>query len=102
MGPFIIIVRPRALADKIDAAGQAFEKIAIPTRANPHCHEFRVFQDPDDTQSFALVERWVSLYAVMAHSRRDYMAEYLSTKDVIFEAPPYSDFQREIFLTSAA
>jgi quinol monooxygenase YgiN len=93
---FIVIVRPRAKADTIDEARQALEAIARPTRANPDCLEFRIFQDQRDTQSFVLVERWTSLEAVLAHGRRSYMADYVAKKDTLFETPPKGDFYCEI------
>jgi len=84
-GPIVFMVLLRARPDKIEAAERALEKIADPTRANPDCQEFRIFQDHADPHLFTLLEHWVSPQAVMAHGRRDYMAEYMATKDSIFE-----------------
>ncbi|MCB8873667.1 putative quinol monooxygenase [Acidisoma silvae] len=93
---FIVIVTPRARPDKVDSARHALEAIAEPTRANPDCYEFRIFQDKNDLQSFTLIERWVSLDAVLVHGRRDYMAEYMALKDDIFETPPRGKFFHEL------
>jgi quinol monooxygenase YgiN len=84
-GPIVFFVRLRARPDKIDAAERALEKIADPTRANPDCLEFRISRDRDNPHLFTLLEHWVSVQAVMAHGQRDYMAEYMATKDLIFE-----------------
>jgi quinol monooxygenase YgiN len=84
-GPLVVLVKLHTRSDKIDAAQRALEKITEPTRANPDCLEFRVFQDRDDPRSFTLLEHWVSLEANVAHGQRDYMAEYLATKNDIFE-----------------
>lgn len=84
-GPLVVLIRLHARAGKADAAQQALEKITDPIRANPDCLEFRIFQDRDDPQSFTLLEHWISLDANMAHGRRDYMAEYMATKDELFE-----------------
>ncbi|WP_433722432.1 putative quinol monooxygenase [Nocardia sp. CA-129566] len=85
-GPLVMLVRVHARPDQIDVAQRALEKIAGPTRANPDCLEFRIFQDRDDPQSFTLLEHWVSLEANIEHGKRDYMAEYIATKDLIFDA----------------
>jgi quinol monooxygenase YgiN len=84
-GPLVVLVRLQARTGKADAAQQALEKITDPTRANPDCVEFRVLQDKDDPHSFTLLEHWVSLEANAAHGKCDYMAEYMATKNDIFE-----------------
>jgi hypothetical protein len=61
-GPLVVLVKLHTRPDKIAAAKRALEKITEPTRANP-----------------------VSLEANMAHGQRDYMAEYMATKNEIFE-----------------
>ncbi|NUW35641.1 antibiotic biosynthesis monooxygenase [Nonomuraea sp. SMC257] len=84
-GPIVFTVRLRARPDKIEAAERALEKIAGPIRANPDCLEFRVFQDRENPHLFTLLEHWVSVQAVTTHGQRDYMAEYMATKHLIFE-----------------
>lgn len=84
-GPILFLVRLQARPDMSDAAERALEKIADPTRANPDCLEFRIFRDRDNPHLFTLLEHWVSVQAVMAHGQRNYMAEYVATKDLIFE-----------------
>ncbi|WP_460067973.1 putative quinol monooxygenase [Streptomyces sp. YKOK-I1] len=100
-GPVVFLVRLRARRDKIEAAEQALKKIVGPIRANPDCLEFRILWDRDDPHSFTLLEHWVSVEAVMAHGQRDYMAEYVATKDLIFEETS-GEFVQEIHPPNAA
>jgi hypothetical protein len=48
-----------------------------------------------------LLERWVSFEANVAHGERDYVAEYMATKDEIFESIG-GDFLGEIHPASDA
>jgi quinol monooxygenase YgiN len=91
----LVMIHPRAKEGKVDAAIAALEMITAPSRANPDCLELRVFQDNDNPRNFTLIERWVSMDAVVAHGKRDYMSEYNATKDDIFESLE-GDFLREI------
>ena len=84
--PVCVIVTGRARADQIEQAKTALMKIADPTRANPDCLDFRVYQNRYDPQSFVLYERWVSERALLNHGKADYMAEYNANKDKLFEA----------------
>jgi len=83
--PVCVIVNCRARLDKIEQAKVALMKIDDPIRANSDCLDFRVYEDREDPQSFVLWERWVSEDALLAHSKRDYMAEYMAQKDDMFE-----------------
>ena len=100
-GPLVVMVKLRTRPDQVTAALQALEKITEPTRANPDCLEFRVLHDRDEPRSFTLLEHWVSLEANMAHGRRDYMAEYMATKNDIFEDIS-GDFVHEVHPPTAA
>ena len=84
--PVCVIVPGRARAGQIEQAKTALMKIADPTRANPDCLDFRVYQNRYDPQSSVLYERWVSERAPLNHGKADYMAEYDANKDKLFEA----------------
>jgi len=80
-----IIINGHARLDQIEHAKAALLKIIAPIRANPDCVEFRVYQDQHEPQLFVLWEEWISEDALIAHGKRDYMAEYMAQKDNIFE-----------------
>jgi quinol monooxygenase YgiN len=84
--PVCVIVPGRARPDQIEQVKTALMKIADPTRANPDCLDFRVYQNRYDPQSFVLWERWVSEQALLDHGKSDYMAEYNAQKDRLFES----------------
>jgi quinol monooxygenase YgiN len=83
--PVCVIVNGRARADQIEQAKLALKKVAGPTRANPDCLAFRVYQDQHDPQAFIFWEQWASEEALWVHGERDYMAEYNAHKNEIFE-----------------
>ena len=84
--PVSVIVNGRAKPNRIEEVKLALMKVADPTRANPNCLGFHVYQDRYDPQEFILCERWISEQALLDHGESDYMEEYNAQKGEMFES----------------
>lgn len=84
--PLMVVVYARAKPGMEAEAKKELMKIADPIRGNPHCLDYRVYQDRRDPASFVFYERWVDEECFEAHLGREYMDHYKGLADDLFES----------------
>jgi quinol monooxygenase YgiN len=92
------IVTLRAHAGKIDALGQALEKMIALTRQEPGSAYCELHQSADDARNWMVYERWSGADAFASHMQQPYVAEFLSRlEELVCQAPLVQAFHHRAF-----
>jgi quinol monooxygenase YgiN len=68
--------------------GRRMAGLVGPTRAEPGCLAYDLFQSIDDSGVWILIERWRSVADLEAHVRADHMAAFLAHGDEVLADHP--------------
>lgn len=67
----------RAKRDTIDQLGAHLLGLVEPTRREPGCSRYEIYQSPDDPQDWFIHENWRSPSDFDAHMRAPYIAAFM-------------------------
>lgn len=68
--------------------GRRMVSLLAPTRAEPGCLSYDLFQSTEDPGIWVLIERWRSLADLESHVRTSHMAAFLERSGEVLENPP--------------
>ncbi len=77
--PVHVIARHFARTDTVDAVRAVLLSLIAPTRAEPGCLKYDLFQNVDDPTDFTFVETFASDAALAAHAAAPYVAHLAAT-----------------------
>src|SRR5512140_3091191 len=90
--PVHVIARHFARPDTVDAVRGILRSLIAPTRAEPGCLKYELFQNVDDPTDFTFVETFASDAALAAHAAAPYVASLAATLGPLTARP--SDVRR--------
>ncbi|WP_288142571.1 putative quinol monooxygenase [Mesorhizobium sp.] len=68
--------------------GRRMAALLDPTRAEPGCIAYDLFQSTEDPAVWVLLERWRSAADLDAHVVTDHFAGFLARSDEVLDRPP--------------
>lgn len=77
-----------AQSEKIDIVRKALTDLIEPTRKEPGCLRYELYQNQQDPQKFVFVEEYVDEAAFDAHLATPYVQETLAEADSLLESAP--------------
>jgi quinol monooxygenase YgiN len=83
-----VVVRMSALPDKIEELKQILLGLAPPTRQEPGCLSWEIFQNRADPCDFTCVEEWASDAALDAHWTTPHVQDALARGVLLLASPP--------------
>ncbi len=87
-----LVARP----DTVEATRQALSSLVAPTRAEPGCEHYALFQSDDEPTRFQTVERWADAEAVQAHLASDHVQAAFAAAGDLLAAEPVIQTFREV------
>ena len=85
-----LVARP----DTVDATRDALAALVEPSRAEPGCEHYALFQSADEPTRFQTVERWASADAVRAHLATEHVrAAFAAAPDLLGAEPVIQTFE---------
>jgi len=78
----------RAKAGQEQELGRRMAALLAPTRAEPGCLAYDLFQSSEDSAVWVLLERWRSVADLDAHVSTDHMAAFLARSGEVLDGPP--------------
>lgn len=82
-----VVANLQAKSDKAAEARQAMEGLLEPTRAEPGCLHFEMWQSREDPTQFTFVEEWQDEAALEAHFDTPHIGAMLAVFDELMAAP---------------
>ena len=83
-----VILRLTAKPDKVEELKGVLAALAGPTRREPGCISYEIFQNNADPCDFAFVEEWRDQAAIDAHWASPHIQEALAKGVPLLAAPP--------------
>jgi quinol monooxygenase YgiN len=90
--PVHVIARHFARPDTVDAVRTVLDALVAPTRAEPGCLKYELFENVDDPTDFTFVETFADDAALAAHAAAPYVARLAAALAPITARP--SDVRR--------
>ena len=84
----IIIARISAKADGAARMRQILMDLVAPSRGEPGCLSYELFQDDENSPDFVTVERWADSAAVEAHMATAHIGEAIAKASSLFAQAP--------------
>ena len=85
-----LIARP----DTIGATRELLASLVAPSRAEPGCDHYQLFQSTDEPARFQTVERWHSAEAMQAHLASPHLTEaFAKAADLLGAEPIIQTFE---------
>jgi len=81
----VLAVTIRVKAEKVDEARLFFQQFLAPSRAEPGCIQYDLFQCDTDPQIFYFFEKWASEEAFKTHSTQPFLTEFRKRYPEILE-----------------
>lgn len=78
----------RAKPGREQELGRRMAQLLAPTRAEPGCLAYDLFQSTEDPGVWVLIERWRSVADLDAHVRTNHMGAFLARSAEVLEGPP--------------
>ena len=83
-----VILRLTARPDKVDELKRILTDVVVPTRKEPGCISYEVFQNNADPCDFTFVEEWRDQAALDAHWASPHVQDVLAKVGPLLAAPP--------------
>ena len=83
-----VILRLSAKPDKVDELKRVLIGLATPTRKEPGCLSYEIFQNLADPRDFTFVEEWASDAALDAHWQAPHTRDALARGVPLLAAAP--------------
>jgi quinol monooxygenase YgiN len=78
----------RAKRGEEQELGRRMAALLEPTRAEPGCLAYDLFQSSEDAGVWVLIEQWSSAADLDAHVNTDHMAAFLARSGDVLDGPP--------------
>jgi quinol monooxygenase YgiN len=78
----------RAKPGQEQELGRRMVSLLVPTRAEPGCLSYDLFQSTEDPGIWVLIERWRSLADLETHVRTSHMVGFVARSGEVLENPP--------------
>jgi quinol monooxygenase YgiN len=83
-----VILRVTAKPDRVDELKRVLKALVVPTREEPGCIAYEVFQNNADPCDFTFVEEWRDEAALDMHWASPHVQDALAKAGPLLAAPP--------------
>jgi quinol monooxygenase YgiN len=84
----VVVGRVRSDADKRAALIEVGQAVAVASRAEAGCIDYRLYADTENANEFVFVEEWESDEALRLHFKTPHIAEFMQAVPATLVAPP--------------
>lgn len=90
-----VMAHVEARPEAVDAVRSVFDALLAPSRAEPGCVDYQVFEDSTQPGRFVTVERWADGAAFDAHMASTHVAAaFAAAQDLLAQAPHIAAYRR--------
>lgn len=95
-GPVTALGVVRARLGQEQELGRRMAALLEPTRAEPGCIAYDLFQSTEDPAVWVVIEEWYSVADLNAHVATDHMARFLRRSGEVIDSPPNNFRLRQV------
>lgn len=90
-----VMAHVEARPESVEAARRVFDALLAPSRAEPGCIDYQVFEDGTQPGRFVTVECWADTTAFDAHMASAHVAAaFAAAQDLLAQAPHIAPYHR--------
>ena len=90
-----VIAHVEARPDAVEATRRVFDALLAPSRAEPGCIDYQVFEDSTQPGRFVTVECWADPAALDAHMASPHIAAaFAAAQDLLAQPPHIAPYRR--------